>query len=51
MGPIALTPQLRILQETQEELNAESISVEDAAKIVTRIWYRAFFDSPKQIPR
>ena len=28
----------------QEELNAEPISVETAAKVLTRIWFRVFFD-------
>ena len=33
----------------QEELNAKPISVEVAAQIVTRIWYRTFFNpKPKQ---
>jgi hypothetical protein len=28
----------------QEELNSEPISVETAAKVLTRIWFRVFFD-------
>ena len=32
----------------QEELNAKSISVEDAAQVVTRIWYRTFFNKEPQ---
>jgi hypothetical protein len=29
---------------SQEELNTEPISVETAAQVVTRVWYRTFFD-------
>jgi len=28
----------------QEALNAEKITVETASQVVTRIWYRTFFD-------